>query len=195
MNGWDKSQENAWSITVTSVTNVGVTIGALFSGAFTKYGKKRMILVLNIILLIAIGICMVNNIYVITFGRFFWGLAAGSFTVMCPKYLNEFVPIEKKGPYGALNQLMLTVGIMVPACLSLAIPADPTAALDLKPNDFWVTGYWRIIWLSAALSGGLQFLLLATCFNYETPVDLLRNGEDEKLDELFRKMYSTEEAV
>ena len=195
MEKWDDSEANNWSVIVTSTTNFGAMIGSLSAGSFTKYGKKRMILVLDFILLTSIAICMVNNILVITFGRFFWGLCAGSFSVMCPKYLNEYLPIEKKGTYGALNQLMCTVGIMVPSLFSLAIPADPKAALELNPDDFLVTGYWRFIWLVSAGFAALQILLLVTCFNYETPVDLLKNGEEEKLQILFKKMYGTDEAV
>ena len=192
MNDWDDDEINTWSVTVTSVTNFGAMLGALFSGAFTKYGKKKMIIILDLILLASIGTCMVNNIWVISFGRLWWGVCAGSMSVMCPKYLNEFLPIEKKGTYGALNQFMCTVGIMFPSCFSLAIPADPVEALKNNPNDFLVTGYWRVIWGVAGGFAALQILLLVTCFNYETPVDLLNHGEDQKLDELFRKMYGSD---
>ena len=147
-------------------------IGALFSGSFTKYGKKRMIQVLNIILLCAVAVCMVNNIYVIAVGRFFWGICAGSYTVMCPKFLNEFLPLEVKGSFGAVNQLMCTVGIMLPSLMSLAIPADPVADHKINPDNFMVNGYWRIIWLAGAALIIVQMALLATIFNYETPVTM-----------------------
>ena len=103
MNGWTNDQATSWSTTITSITIGGAMIGALFSGNFTKYGKKRMIQIINLILLCSVGICMVNNIYVISVGRFFWGICAGSFTVMCPKFLNEYLPIELKGSFGAIN--------------------------------------------------------------------------------------------
>merc|ERR1719464_1479562 len=115
-----------------------------------------MIQVLNVILLCSIGICMVNNIYVISFGRFFWGICAGSFTVMCPKFLNEYLPLELKGSFDAVNQLMCTVGIMIPSLMSLAIPANPVKALAENPDDFLITGYWRVIWLTGALLVLLQ---------------------------------------
>ena len=195
MKGWDKDEAQKWSVIITVITNCGAMTGALFSGAFTKYGKMKMILVLDVILLAVIGICMINDIVVIAFGRFFWGLCAGSLSVMCPKYLNEFLPIEKKGTYGALNQLMCTIGIMFPSCMSLAIPRDPVADIKVKPDDFLITGYWRLIWLAAAAFTIVQMLLLIFVFNYESPVDLLKSGQDDKLEELFMKMYGTDEAV
>ena len=192
MKGWDEDTKETWSVAVTSITNFGAMLGALFSGAFTKYGKRKVIVILDLVLLASIGVCMVNRMVTICIGRFFWGVCAGSMSVMCPKYLNEFLPIEKKGTYGALNQFMCTVGIMFPSCFSLAIPANPVTALEINPNDFLVTGYWRVIWGVAGCFAALQILLLVTCFNYETPVDLLNNQEDQKLDELFRKMYGSE---
>ena len=186
MNGWTNDN---WSTYITSITISGVMIGALFSGSFTKYGKKRMIQVLNVILLCSVGICMINQIYVIAVGRFFWGICAGSYTVMCPKYLNEYLPIELKGTFGGINQLMCTVGIMLPSLLSLAIPADPVKAYDLNKDDWLVTGYWRIIWLAGASLIILQMILLSTVFNYETPISMRQAGENDKLIELMRKMY------
>ena len=40
MNGWT---DDSWSTYITSITISGAMIGALFSGNFTKFGKKRMI--------------------------------------------------------------------------------------------------------------------------------------------------------
>ena len=186
MNNWT---DDNWSTYITSITISGAMIGALFSGNFTKFGKKRMIQILNVLLLCAVGICMVNNIIVIAVGRFFWGICAGSYTVMCPKYLNEYLPIELKGSFGGINQLMCTVGIMLPSLLSLAIPADPIEALKENPDDWLVTGYWRVIWLAGASLILVQMILLSTVFNYETPVEMKSKGDNDRLVELMRKMY------
>ena len=132
---------------------------------------------------------MINNIYVIAVGRFFWGICAGSFTVMCPKFLNEYLPIELKGSFGAINQLMCTTGIMLPSVMSLAIPANPVADLKEHPDNFMVTGYWRVIWLAGASLIFVQMIFLSTSFNYETPVDMKTSGDHDKLIELMRKMY------
>jgi len=67
---------------------------------------------------------------------------------------------------------MCTVGIMLPSLMSLAIPADPVADHLLHPDNFMVNGYWRIIWLVGALLVILQMVLLATVFNYESPVTM-----------------------
>ena len=55
-------------------------------------------------------------------GRFLWGMAAGVYTVLVPKFINETVPSNLKGPFGAMSQFMVTFGIVVPALLALNLP-------------------------------------------------------------------------
>ena len=63
-----------------------------------------MIIANNILLLIAVGICLItNNPWVILTGRFFYGMCAGTFTVLCPKFISEVAPTEYKGVFGAMS--------------------------------------------------------------------------------------------
>lgn len=169
---WSESTKSGWNIGITTITNAGAMVGALCAGSFVKYGKLKMILVLNGILLVSIGVCMVENIYVIAVARFFWGLCAGSYSVFCPKYLSEFVPIELRGTFGGIPQFMVCLGIAIPACLSLALAVDPSEAHKKNPNDFFVNQYWRVIWAVPALIAAVHTLLLLACFRFETPFDL-----------------------
>jgi len=52
-------------------------------------------------------------------GRFMYGIAAGSYSVFCPKYIAETAPTEIKGPAGGLSQICITFGILVPFALGL----------------------------------------------------------------------------
>ena len=67
-------------------------IGALGTGSLIKFGKMKMMIATNGLLCISIGICMVQNIYFIIVGRFFWGVCAGAFTVFTPTFHQELVP-------------------------------------------------------------------------------------------------------
>ena len=127
-----------WNVAITTITNLGIMIGALFSAPFVKFGKLNMIVVLNVILMASVASAMIENIYVIATARFFWGMCAGSYTFFAPRYLSEFVPLEVRGALGGMPALLLTTGIAVPAILSLALPLDPSAAYDENPNDFYV---------------------------------------------------------
>ena len=115
-----------------------------------------MIKISNLILAVGIAICMVDNPFVIAFGRFVWGLAAGAQCVLSPLYINEVAPLELKGPLGALSQFMVTLGILVPSLFALYIPQEPQNHLD----DFSVKGYWRMIWLFPIVIVAIQMMCI-----------------------------------
>ena len=187
---WSSESKSTWNIGITTITNAGAMVGALCSGSVVKYGKLKMILILNVILIVSIGACMIENIYVIATGRFFWGLCAGSFSVVCPKYLSEFVPIEVRGTLGGIPQFMVCVGIAIPALLSLALEDDPSTA---SKDDFFVTDYWRVIWATPAVIAIIHTLLLLTCFRFETPFDLKNLNKDDDLLVLMKRCYKVNE--
>lgn len=98
-------------------------ITALMAGWFIRYGKKKMILVSDILVIISSCFCLIDDINYILIGRFIFGLAAGAFTVFVPKFINETAPTEFKGPLGAMSQFMTTVGIVIPSAFGIFIPS------------------------------------------------------------------------
>ena len=81
-----------------------------------------MIIANNILLLIAIGICLINNPWIILPGRFLYGMCAGTFTVLCPKFISEVAPTEYKGVFGAMSQFMCVFGILAVTSMGLPVP-------------------------------------------------------------------------
>lgn len=78
-------------------------MGALGSGTFAKYGKRRMILFNNLIVMVGAGITLIPNVYAITVGRFIYGISNGAFSVFVPLYINETSPVEMKGSLGVMT--------------------------------------------------------------------------------------------
>jgi len=109
-----------------------------------------------------------QNLYILNVGRFIWGLAFGSFSVVCAKFISEIAPPEYSGSFGAMNQLSLCLGGCLPPLMSLAYPLN----FDQDTDDFYLTTYWRIIWCLPILVSVVQLTLLTCCFRHETPVFL-----------------------
>lgn len=85
--------------------------GALSCSKVMSFGKLRLILALNLLLCIGVVISIVTmNIWVICAGRFIWGAAFGAFSVCVPKFVDEIVPVEHGGSFGAINQLFCCIG-------------------------------------------------------------------------------------
>ena len=65
-------------------------------------------------------------------------MAAGVYTALVPKFINETAPMELQGPFGAFSQLMITTGILIVSLLVLRIPYF--TFLDENGCDLiWVT--------------------------------------------------------
>lgn len=82
--------------------------------------------------MISEAMCMVSAelIWLVVIGRFLWGICAGSFSVYCPKFISELCPDELKNDFGGINQLMLTLGILVPVLMAIPIPENPYAPTE-----------------------------------------------------------------
>ena len=81
---WDASTLQFWTTTITCITILGAMISSLSASFYLKYGKRNMILVMNVFVVIGTGACMLENMIAISVGRFIFGAAAGAFSVMCP---------------------------------------------------------------------------------------------------------------
>ncbi len=57
----------------------------------TKYGKKNCLLLANGCVLVGAGITLVENEIAIIIGRFIYGLATGSFSVLVPSFSIFFI--------------------------------------------------------------------------------------------------------
>ena len=104
MFGWTVEETEFWGDVSTSSSILGAMIGALLmSKVVDKFGKYRLLIGNNCLLILSILVCMTGNIYAIVVGRCIWGFCFGVFSVVCSKYVNEICPVELKGPFGGLS--------------------------------------------------------------------------------------------
>jgi len=115
---------------VQTVTLLGASIGALFSGKLAYLGRWRCIMVANVILVVGSLISFIESWPILLAGRFIYGLSSGVFSVYCPKYISEVSPLEINGPAGALTQLAITFGLMLSLLVGLGIGNMKVADFD-----------------------------------------------------------------
>lgn len=188
--GWSDDDLTKYNSIITGVQIAGAMVGAQGCEPFTKkLGKLRLMHVMNLLLLCSIAVCMIDNIPIICVGRFFWGITFGCFSVICAKYNNEICPVEYKGPFGAISQLLLTFGVCIPSTMALAIPLCTPENKD----EFMNTQFWRIIWLVPAVVAVIHSIILQFFFNHETPVYLREKGDEAGLLLVMNKFYHDNE--
>ena len=95
-----------------------VSLGAVF-GAFVngfladKIGRKNTLILISIVFLIASIFCAVSkNPTELIIARFMLGIGVGVVSFICPLYISEISPKEKRGSSVCLFQLAITFGIL-----------------------------------------------------------------------------------
>ena len=100
---------------LTAVALGGAAAGAIVAGGLSdKFGRKPVILVVAIIFLLgAILSAFAPNLTILIAGRLLVGIGIGIASMLTPLYLAETAPPARRGALVSLNQLMITVGILV----------------------------------------------------------------------------------
>ena len=120
-------QELALSPTVQGIVVgmvlAGAMIGAAGAGSLSdKFGRRRVIL--GAALLFTAGACLsavAEGLSLLLTGRFLVGLAIGVASMLTPLYLAEISPARARGAVVSLNQLCITLGILVSYLVGFAL--------------------------------------------------------------------------
>ena len=184
LQGWEKDSDEGknYQTLAQSLTTLGAAVGALFSGPVLKFGRWKCILFTNLFVIMGAGLTIVSDKTIVLIGRFLYGIACGAFSVFCPKYISEVAPTEIKGPAGALSQICITFGILVPFSIGILYPSIDD---DIKNQELVNIVFTIPMALAAA-----QIVLMVFIYPYDTPVMLKQNGRHEKLREFMCKIYN-----
>ena len=108
---------------VVSAVLLGAVFGAALSGALAdRFGRKKVIVVTAFLFAIgAIGAALATSVAMIIAFRVMIGVAIGVASYTAPLYISEISPPEARGALVSLNQLMITIGIVVSYLVDLAL--------------------------------------------------------------------------
>ena len=157
---------------------LGAAIGAGSAGPLSdRLGRRNLIIIAAILFSIgAIGAALSPNVAMLVLFRVVLGLAVGAAALIVPLYLSEIAPTEIRGAISSLNQLMITVGILL-AFIVNALLANSEA--------------WR--WMLGLAVVPSVVLLIGMYFMPETPRWLVSRGRDEDARAVLRQSRTEEE--
>ena len=100
---------------LTSIALAGAALGAAAAGDLAdRFGRRPIILVTALIFVLgSLVSAFATSLTVLLLGRLLVGLGIGVSSMLAPLYLAETAPAETRGAMVSLNQLMITVGIVV----------------------------------------------------------------------------------
>jgi SP family galactose:H+ symporter-like MFS transporter len=108
---------------VVSAVLIGAVIGAALGGDIADHvGRRKMILAAALIFALgAIGTAAAPNVFLLILGRVVVGIAIGIASEVAPLYISEVAPPKARGSLVSLNQLAITIGIVVSYLIDYAL--------------------------------------------------------------------------
>ncbi|QIN82198.1 sugar porter family MFS transporter [Rubrobacter tropicus] len=100
---------------IVSFLLVGAMVGALSGGPLSdRIGRRPTTLIAAIIFGVgAMAVAFAPSVAFIVLGRFLLGLGVGLASMIVPLYIAEIAPADRRGALVSLNQLMITIGILL----------------------------------------------------------------------------------
>ena len=158
---------------------LGAAAGAGSAGPLSdRLGRRNLILIAAVIFSIgAIGAGLAPGVGTLVLFRVVLGLAVGAAALIVPLYLSEIAPTEIRGAISSLNQLMITVGILL-AFIVNALLANSEA--------------WR--WMLGLAVVPSVILFIGMYFMPETPRWLVSRGREDEARDVLMRSRSEQEA-
>jgi sugar porter (SP) family MFS transporter len=152
---------------------LGCLIGAAFSGPLAdRFGRRSVLIqVACLFILGALGTALAPGMIWLAIGRLVVGIAIGIASYTAPLYISEISPASVRGKLVSLNQLMITIGILVSYLADYALTASRG---------------WRWMFGLAAIPG--LILLIGLLFVPESPRWYVKQLLHERAREVLAKI-------
>ncbi|MEJ7677538.1 MAG: MFS transporter [Segetibacter sp.] len=100
---------------LTTTVLIGAVLGAVTSGKLSDYLGRKKTIIINAIIFAAgaLGCSFATSIWFLIIMRIIIGIAIGITSYVVPMYIAEVSPTRRRGALVTLNQLMITIGILV----------------------------------------------------------------------------------
>ena len=202
---------------------IGCIIGSALSGLFAgKFGRKKSLFFAGICFFLSAagsyypeflffekGVPTASLLVAFNLYRVLGGIGVGMASAICPMYIAEVAPANKRGTLVSWNQFAIIFGQLVVYFVNLVILGDHIAPKmeslaeglnrivnlsDLAADGNWsITTGWRLMFASECVPAGLFTILILLV--PETPRYLAMNGQDEKALEVLTRINGSEEAA
>ena len=186
----DFTYTDGWHGFTTSSALIGCIIGAFLSGWMaSSLGRKKSLFCAGIMFFLSAlgsyypeflffqkGVATKSLLVAFNLYRVLGGIGVGLASALCPMYIAEVAPANKRGTLVSWNQFAIIFGQLVVYFVNFLIIRSH--ANDPQVVEWTNSIGWRLMFVSECVPAGLFALLILLV--PETPRFLALNGKDEK---------------
>ncbi len=164
---------------VVGILQAGCVAGSMVGGSICDYiGRKKTIFLVCLIFTISgILLWFSKNYAMLVIGRFIVGIGVSISAIVDIAYLTEVSRLEFRGAIVSVNELMITVGLLLAYVIDYLL-------IDIKGGWRWMFGFPVIL---AIIWAGLM------TFMPESPRWLIVNGKNEEARAVLDRIYNNAE--
>ena len=161
---WTEPHEIAYNQQLVGGSIIlGCTFGAASGGKLMQYGRRRAHFIAVFAGMFGVVFTLLQDFEMQLFGRLVYGFAAGLQSVVSPRFIEEFVPLDYCGTCIAIFTFAQNLGLLVAMLIAVILPDDlDTEALEANRS-------WRIIFGLPLATYALILLGLVFLLPYDSP--------------------------
>jgi len=127
------SSKQGWLV---SILELGAWLGTMYSGFLAEIFSRKYAILMNVAVFVVGVVIQTTSVAgghdSILAGRFITGMGVGSLSMIVPMYNAEIAPPEVRGALVGLQQLSITLGIMISSGSTTAPTISVALVLDRK---------------------------------------------------------------
>ena len=164
---------------VTTAVLAGATLGAGLSGRLAdRFGRRKMVIALAVLFFVGSVLTgLAPGVWWLASGRVLVGLAIGVCSYTAPLYISEIAPARNRGALVSMNQLLITIGILVSYLMDYVLASGE---------------HWRWMFGLAAIPAAI--LGIGMFFLPESPRWLVSVGKKDLALQVLRTVRAEDEA-
>lgn len=129
---WTEDEAITYNAVLSNMGILGQSIGSLCGGYLLPFGRRKIVLVMNVCFTLAVALTLIEQFVSICIGKFFIGFSASLMQMCSIKAVFETVPGRMSGFFGTSTNIGIAVGGITTVLFGGAIL--PASADDYKED-------------------------------------------------------------